>query len=88
METCTNCGADVLRNAKVCPECGSDEKTGWSDEAHVGGLDLPDEEFNYEKFVEKEFGRRKNFIRQGLHSFWWVVAVAVTGALVFLWFRF
>lgn len=86
-ENCPNCGADLPRNAKVCPECGSDEKTGWSDQAYVGGLDLPDEEFNYEKFVEKEFGGKKKVVPQGLHPFWWLVAIIVIVAFVFLWFR-
>src|ERR1041384_1119375 len=35
-EICPNCGAEVPRQAKACPECGSDEKTGWSEEAHAG----------------------------------------------------
>ena len=76
------------KQARACPECGSDEKTGWSDEAHVGGLDLPDEEFNYDKFVENEFGQQKKFVPQGLHPFWWIVALGLVAALIFLWFRF
>lgn len=88
MENCPNCGADLPRNAKVCHECGSDKNTGWSDEAHVSALDLPDDEFDYDKFVEKEFGGKKEFVPQGMHPFWWLVAVVVLVALVFLWFRF
>ncbi len=30
---CPNCGAMVPANAKACPECGSDEETGWSEAA-------------------------------------------------------
>lgn len=71
-ETCPNCGADVPRNAKACPECGSDESTGWSDDAHTQSLDLPDEEFNYDEFVQREFGKPKRSKRQLL---WWSVAV-------------
>jgi hypothetical protein len=85
---CSNCGADLPRNAKVCPECGADEKTGWSDEADIGGLDLPDEEFNYDKFVENEFGEKKKIVPQGLHWFWWIVAIFVVAVFIFLWFRF
>ena len=50
-ENCPNCGADVPANAKACPACGADEKTGWSEEAYVGGLNLPDESFDYDEFV-------------------------------------
>ena len=84
--TCPNCGADVPPNAKACPGCGSDEKTGWSEEAHASGLDLPEDEFNYETFVEKEFGEEKSS-PSGLPWFWWLVAVIVLGAFLWLWFR-
>ena len=85
-ETCPNCGAEVPRNAKACPECGSDEQTGWSEEAHVDGLDLPEEKFDYEDFVEREFGS-KSPVPHGIHWFWWVIAVLVLGAFLFLWLR-
>jgi hypothetical protein len=31
--TCPHCGAQVPSNATACPECGSDEETGWSENA-------------------------------------------------------
>ena len=31
--SCPHCGANVPQNARACPECGSDEDTGWSKEA-------------------------------------------------------
>jgi hypothetical protein len=55
-EVCPNCGTEVPRNAKACPECGSDENTGWSKTAEVGNPGLPDEEFDYDGFVKEEFG--------------------------------
>ncbi len=58
-EICPNCGADVPPNAKACPECGSCEETGWSEEAASSGLDLPSEEFDYDDFVAREFGEGK-----------------------------
>ncbi len=53
--TCPNCGTDVPRKARACPECGACEKTGWSEAADYDGLDLPDESFNYDDFVKREF---------------------------------
>jgi hypothetical protein len=72
-EVCPNCGAEVPPNAKACPACGSDEKTGWSETAYASGLGLPDEEFDYDKFVQEEFasGRAKP---HGIGWFWWVIA--------------
>lgn len=72
------------RNAKACPECGSDERTGWSEEAWSQGLDLADEEFDYADFVEQEFGRRKTAKPRGVSWFWWAVALAVVGAFAAL----
>ena len=40
-DVCPNCGAEVPRNSKACPGCGSDEKTGWSETAYASGLGLP-----------------------------------------------
>ena len=86
-EICPNCGAEVPPNARACPECGADEKTGWSEEAGTEGLDLPEENFNYEEFVKREFGGGKSPVPRGIHWFWWVVAVLVLVALVWAWVR-
>ncbi len=85
-DICPNCGAEVPRNARACPECGSDDQTGWSDEAANGGLDLPDERFDYDDFVKREFGG-KTSVPRGIHWFWWVVAVALAGAFFVFWFK-
>ena len=39
---CPNCGAEVRAGSRSCPECGSDEETGWSDDTLYDGLDLPE----------------------------------------------
>ena len=85
-ETCPNCGADVPPNAKACPECGSDEETGWSETAHVGGLDLPDEDFDYEDFTKREFGS-KNAVPRGIHWGWWVIVIVLLATFMFLLVR-
>ncbi len=83
-EVCPNCGAEVPAGAKACPECGSDETTGWSAEARTSGLNLPQEQFDYQDFVEREFGR-KNPVPRGLHWGWWMVALLVLGIVLWLW---
>lgn len=86
---CPNCGAEVPPHAKACPECGSDEKTGWSEDAHAQRLDLPEDSFNYDEFVKEEFGERQdNRVRPtGVSWAWWIVAIVVLLALLALWFR-
>jgi len=39
--TCPNCGERVPGGALSCPECGSDDETGWSEDAAYDELDLP-----------------------------------------------
>lgn len=81
-KVCPNCGADLSPNAKVCPECGSDERTGWSAAADVAGLDLPDDDFDYDEFVENEFGGKNRIKPKGLHWIWWVAAIGILAALI------
>jgi len=85
-DTCPNCGADLPSKAKVCPECGSDEKTGWSEQADLGGLDLPDESFDYDDYVKREFGGEVPRHRD-LHWIWWVVAVLLLGGFGFTFWK-
>jgi len=82
--TCPNCGADVPPNAKACPECGADEKTGWSEAASAGGLDLPDDEFDYDDFIQREFGKGKP-VPRGIRWYWWLLAIFLLAALLFAW---
>ena len=84
-EICPNCGAEVPRKARACPACGSDDSTGWSEAAQADNLGLPDETFDYDEFVAREFGGKKP-IPRGMHWFWWAVAVLVLAALLWLWF--
>ncbi len=74
-------------NATACPECGSDEKTGWSEQARYDTLDLPDEEFDYDDFVKREFGKEDSAVPRGIHWFWWAVAIAILALFVWLWVR-
>ena len=80
-ETCPNCGADVPGDAKACPECGSDYETGWSEDAQAQNLGLPDEEFDYDRFVKEEFGKGDGNSPR-VHWFWWIVAVILLILLV------
>jgi hypothetical protein len=87
-EVCPCCGAEVPPDAKACPECGADEETGWSEESRAAGLDLPDENFDYEDFVKRELGGgKKNPMPHGIHWFWWVVAILSLVAIIWAWLR-
>jgi RNA polymerase subunit RPABC4/transcription elongation factor Spt4 len=77
-EVCPHCGADVPRHAKACPGCGADEKTGWSDSAYADHLGIPEEKFDYDEFVQEEFGRPAVKPR-GIHWIWWLTALMLVG---------
>jgi uncharacterized membrane protein YvbJ len=72
-EICPNCGELVPSAAKVCPECGSDEKTGWSEKAHTDNLGIPDDNFDYDEFVKEEFAHNIAKPRH-IHWLWWLTA--------------
>ena len=79
---CPNCGEFVPAGRKSCPHCGSDERSGWNEEAAGDGLDLPDDDFNYREFVREEFGAGGRRTRPPL--FWWLIGLGLIAVLV--WF--
>jgi len=83
-EICPVCGEEVPTGALACPECRADERSGWREEV-VDGLDLPDEEFDYDEFVNKEFGREVK--PEGIGWAWWAAAVAALLAFAAMLFR-
>ena len=85
-DTCPNCGADVPHNAKSCPECGVDENTGWSDSAYADRLGIPDDNFDYDKYVKEEFGP-SSVKPRGIHWIWWVTALLLVLLLGLLFLR-
>ncbi len=77
---CPHCGAQVRAGARACPECGSDESTGWSEDADKWAAGIPagyagEDEFDYEEFVRREFGGRRP--RRILGLPWWAVLALV-----------
>ena len=71
---CPNCGAEVPIKALSCPECGSDEKTGWSEDTMYDGLDLP-------AFEET----RKNSSKSLFQNKFLLYIVAIMTILAFIW---
>ncbi len=83
-EFCPHCGAEVPPHAKACPQCGSDEHTGWSEQARYDALDLPESEFDHAEFVAREFGKPSP-VPWGVHWSWWLVAAALAAGLLAAW---
>ena len=79
---CPTCGADA-QVGTPCPGCtkrSSLHRRAWEQRRSLDGLDLPDESFDYEDFVEREFGRGMQ-ARTGLTWYWWLLGVASLAAV-------
>ena len=84
-EVCPVCGEDVPRGSLACPECGADHNSGWREDAgNYDALDLNDDEFDYERFVQDEFG--SSLKPAGIKTIWWITALLVLIALTALYF--
>ena len=82
-ETCPICGQDVPCHALACPGCGADHNSGWNEEATgLDGVDLPGENFNYDQFLEREFGGKVKPSSQ--KTVWWVVGIVILIVVVAL----
>jgi hypothetical protein len=57
-DVCPVCDTLVPEGAIVCPHCGADAETGWSDRARAQNLGIPDDDepFDADAFAEEEFG--------------------------------
>ena len=83
-EVCPVCGEDLLRNALTCPQCGADHNSGWREDGDTyDGVDLPEHGFNYDEFIQQEFGSKAK--PAGLKTIWWLVGIALIVAF-FLYF--
>jgi hypothetical protein len=75
-EECANCGAAISRDARACPQCGADERTGWRETDIYDGLDLPDEK---EPDSRASRGERKV---NGIAWYWWCVGIGLVLLLI------
>jgi hypothetical protein len=84
-EVCPVCDEDVPSGALACPQCGADHNSGWRLEAeNYDALDLPDEDFNYDEFVQREFG--SSVKPAGMKMIWWITAILILIASIALYF--
>ena len=83
-KVCPVCGEDVPPAALACPECGADHDSGWQENAELyDAVDLPDEDFNYEEFVEQEFGSSH---KPAIKRVWWITALILIAVLIAIYF--
>lgn len=84
---CPSCGQEV-RVGSTCPGCSTKRKPArqkpkaariqrsWQQDPSHDGLDLPDEDFDYDEFVAREFHGAPHR-RLGVKWYWWAIGVGV-----------
>ena len=70
--SCAQCGATVPRQARACPECGADERTGWREASVYDGLDLPEAAFDEDAGVRSDRPRSASELK-----WYWIAAAAL-----------
>ena len=81
---CPACGEWVPRKAVACDCCGACDRSGWKSESNVyDGLDLPDDDFDYDAFIAEEFGEGQ--AKRQMTNFWWWVALVLLAVILLGW---
>jgi hypothetical protein len=83
---CPHCGEEVPEKARVCPGCGSDSGTGWSEKARYESMGIPyddEDDFDYNEFVKRELAGVER--SRSMKSAWIVAAVVLIAAFLLLW---
>ena len=70
---CRHCAKPVRSKKK--------ERRSWEEDGHVDGLDLPDDHYDNDDFVAREFGRAPHR-KTGLAWYWYAVAVLLIVLMV------
>ncbi|RYD21707.1 MAG: hypothetical protein EOP88_10475 [Verrucomicrobiaceae bacterium] len=82
---CPYCGCEA-RVGKPCPGCVKKDKKAkpkkrlWEQDKAHDGLNLPDDEFDYDEFVAREFGKSPHK-ELGVKWYWWALGVVVLVAM-------
>ena len=82
---CPSCGQEVQVGAD-CPGCPKRKpakpkkrkrapKRSWEQDSYYDGMDLPDQDFDYDDFVAKEFGVPHQ--RLQVKWYWWVLGIFI-----------
>lgn len=83
--TCPVCGAEVPRRAKSCPDCGACERSGWSEDRYLDGLNLPGDDHGYGGFHRPQLGGPTK--QTTTQRFWMIVTIIVIVAMALLMLR-
>ena len=81
--SCPGCAPKPKRSRKKKKVATSGTKRSWERDEAYDGLDFPDEDFDYDEFVKKEFSSKPHE-RIGIKLYWWLTAVVLLTLLIWL----
>jgi rRNA maturation protein Nop10 len=79
--SCPHCGGEVKVTARSCPHCGADDTAGWNTDDRYSHVLGDQDEFDYDAFLEDEFGKKQ--VKPHNMS-WGVWVMAVLALLAFI----
>lgn len=95
---CPGCDKEVRVGSRYCPYCNppsrrrkrrrsaaSGSKRDSTRDHSYDGLDLPEDDFDYDEFVAREFGGRPH-PKTRLKWYWWLTALGVLILMIFAGF--
>jgi hypothetical protein len=77
---CPVCGEWVAKGQAACDECGACDQSGWKNPDAASshdGLDLPEDEFDYDAFIAREFGGKQGHASGQTHGLWFWVSLVL-----------
>lgn len=88
---CPFCDQEV-RVGQPCPGCAKKTKSkakpakkrakkSWEQDSTYDGLNLPDDDFDYDEFVSREFGKAPHQAL-GVAWYWWLLGIIALVALI------
>jgi hypothetical protein len=89
---CPFCGTEVSVG-KNCADCAKKIKKSkpkeksWEQSKSADGLDLPSDDFDYDDFIAREFGKAPHK-KTGLKWYWWALAVVLLIGMIYGVLRF
>ena len=88
---CPGCGAELRVGVSGCPKCSKPPRRkkrkqkvarrSWEQDSDGDGLDLPDEDFDYDDFVAREFGKAPHR-KVPIKWYWWVTALLLMVGMI------
>ena len=81
---CPSCGAEVQVGSRGCSRCTKNAPKSWAEEPHLDGVSLPDdpEDFDYNEFVNREFGRSASIKPPHLAWKWWLTGIILLALMI------